>query len=68
MKLSVAIPCWSMNGVGKNVLEYSLDIISRQTMKDFDVVVSKIEEQRKISDFFTNLDNLITLHQRELLS
>lgn len=40
MKLSVAIPCWSMNGVGKDVLEYSLDIISRQTMKDFEVVVT----------------------------
>ena len=25
----------------------------------------QIDEQKKIAEFFTNLDNLITLHQRE---
>lgn len=28
----------------------------------------KVDEQRKISSFFNQLDNLITLHQRELIS
>jgi len=36
-------------------------------LTDFDVVVPKIEEQRKISNLFANLDSLITLHQRMLL-
>ena len=29
------------------------------------VLLPKIEEQNRIADFFRNLDNLITLHQRE---
>ncbi|MBR5513717.1 MAG: restriction endonuclease subunit S [Ruminococcus sp.] len=30
------------------------------------IIVPKIEEQNRIGEFFTNLDNLITLHQRKL--
>ena len=37
-------------------------------MKKFTVLLTKIEEQNKISEFFIGLDNLITLHQRELNS
>ncbi len=51
MKLSVAIPCWSMNGVGKDVLKYSLDIISNQTFKDFEVVIT----DHSIDDDIKNL-------------
>ena len=35
-------------------------------MKKFVVDVPKYEEQKAIAEYFTNLDNLITLHQREL--
>ena len=31
-----------------------------------DYLVPQIDEQRKIAEYFTNIDNLITLHQREL--
>ena len=34
-------------------------------MKKFTVLLTKIEEQNKISEFFIGLDNLITLHQRK---
>lgn len=40
MKLSVAIPCWSMGGKGHEVLDYSFKILERQTLKDFEVVVT----------------------------
>lgn len=32
---------------------------------DFELMVPKVEEQKKISTYFTNLDHLITLHQRK---
>ena len=35
-------------------------------MKKFVVDLPKYEEQKAIAEYFTNLDNLITLHQREL--
>ena len=35
-------------------------------MQEFEVDVPKYEEQKAIAGYFSNLDNLITLHQREL--
>ena len=40
--------------------------ISFQAYVSVSVLLPTIEEQNKIADFFKNLDNLITLHQREL--
>ena len=40
MKLSVAIPCWSMNGAGVEMLNYNFNILSKQTLKDFEVVIT----------------------------
>lgn len=34
-------------------------------MQAFEVDLPKLEEQQKIASYFRNLDNLITLHQRE---
>ena len=34
-------------------------------MQEFEVDVPKYEEQKAIAEYFANLDNLITLHQRE---
>lgn len=40
--------------------------ISRSTLAEFDVVIPKcIEEQESIGEFFSTLDNLISLHQLE---
>lgn len=37
-------------------------------MQKFVVDVPKYEEQKVIADYFTNLDHLITLHRRMLIS
>lgn len=42
--------------------------ISRGTVEDFIVDYPCQEEQRKIAEYFQNLDSLITLHQRKLNS
>ena len=39
--------------------------IRQDEILDVDMYVPKIEEQVKIGEFFSNLDNLITLHQRK---
>jgi len=40
--------------------------ISKSALQDTDLIVPKsIEEQTKIGEYFSNLDNLITLHQRK---
>ena len=40
--------------------------LSLKLMKNLEVPSPTLEEQLKIADFFNNLDNLITLHQRKL--
>lgn len=40
MKLSIVIPCYEMMGEGENFLKHSLEIIKRQSFKDFEVIVS----------------------------
>ena len=40
--------------------------ITKDDLLSKEIMVPKIEEQKKIGDYFRNLDNLITLHQREL--
>ena len=40
--------------------------ISKATVENFVVDYPQIEEQRKIADFFSDLDHLITLHQQKI--
>ncbi|MCR5211941.1 MAG: restriction endonuclease subunit S [Lachnospiraceae bacterium] len=41
--------------------------ISKSALQDTDMILPKsIDEQTKIGEYFSNLDNLITLHQRKL--
>ena len=40
--------------------------LSMRILEQFNIRVPHIDEQEKISDALSNLDNLITLHQREL--
>ncbi len=40
MKISIAIPCYEMNGRGGEMLQYSLDIIKNQVFIDFEVVIA----------------------------
>ena len=41
--------------------------ISKTKVMNMEVPVPKLEEQKQIGDFFQQLDNLITLHQRKLV-
>jgi type I restriction enzyme S subunit len=41
--------------------------VNAQEYAEYKIAVPKLDEQRKIGAFFTNLDHLITLHQRELV-
>ena len=43
----------------------SVDSVRYEMIADMEISLPKIQEQRAISDYFDNLDNLITLHQRE---
>ncbi len=40
-------------------------VISKPDFESLQVIMPKIDEQRKIAEMLTNLDSLITLHQRE---
>ena len=38
--VSIAIPCYDIKGKGAEVLNYSLEIISIQTFKDYEVIIT----------------------------
>lgn len=40
--------------------------ISKAKMMDVSIIFPNYEEQKKIGEYFSNLDNLIVLHQREI--
>lgn len=44
----------------------SVDSVRYEMIADMDISLPKIQEQSTISDYFDNLDNLITLHQCKL--
>ena len=52
---------FKVNGAGSSQLN-----ISKNIVEEFEPHIPKREEQKKISKFFENIDNLITLHQRKL--
>ena len=43
----------------------TIKTITKEVLSNFKIYIPNIEEQNKIGNFFYNLDNLITLHQRE---
>jgi glycosyltransferase involved in cell wall biosynthesis len=40
IKISVCIPVYEQKGLGKDFLKHSLDILAKQTFKDFEVIVA----------------------------
>lgn len=58
--LSVCIPTYEMGGLGHIFFEQSLEILTRQTYKDFDVVVSDLSKNTLIKEicekYRTSLD------------
>ena len=46
----------------------TIKTITKEALSEFEVSIPQHEEQQKIGVFFQQLDNLITLHQRKLIS
>lgn len=48
--LSVCIPTYEMGGVGHEFLRHSFEILTQQTFRDFEVVVSDFSKDAKVRD------------------
>ena len=46
----------------------TIKTITKEALSDFDLLLPKYDEQSRVGAFFKQLDNLITLHQREYFS
>ena len=55
-----------MNYVGQKATGGTIKHLNQNILVDFPVALPSKKEQVKIGEYFTNLDNLITLHQRKL--
>ena len=62
MKLSVAIPCWSMNGKGASMLEHSFSILEQQSFKEFEVVVTDHSIDTDIEDLCSKWSSRLTIN------
>lgn len=54
MTISVAIPCYEMLGRGVDMLSYSFSTLKKQTLKDFEVVVSDHSKDNNIAKLCKN--------------
>jgi Restriction endonuclease S subunits len=53
-------PLWKRYGQPGSQVNLNSDLVKNQ-----DILLPSREEQAKIGEFFTQIDSLITLHQRE---
>ncbi|MEO2239799.1 restriction endonuclease subunit S [Dorea sp. YH-dor226] len=44
----------------------TIKTITKEALSDFDLSIPNYQEQKQIGEYFRHLDNLITLHQREV--
>ena len=56
---------WS-NKMKRMAASETMQIVNKTEFSELDTLVPSTDEQKKIGSYFRNLDNLITLHQREL--
>lgn len=59
--ISICIPTYEMRGKGAEMLRYNLDMIKKQTFKDFEVVISDNSKDDKIKDLCTKDPNYSSL-------
>jgi glycosyltransferase involved in cell wall biosynthesis len=67
-RISICIPTYEMNGKGVNYLEHSLNILNKQTYKDFEVVISDQSENNDIENLckkWSNYLNIKHIYYRE---
>ena len=57
-----------MDYVNQKATGGTIKHLNQNILVDFPVLIPKTAEQAKIGEYFSNLDNLITLHQRKLES
>ncbi|MCX6755651.1 MAG: glycosyltransferase [Candidatus Nomurabacteria bacterium] len=60
--LSVCIPTYEMKGLGVEFLKYSFDILSKQTFKDFDVIISDHSKDDFIEKLCNEYKNKLDIH------
>jgi type I restriction enzyme, S subunit len=51
---------------GSNPGSAMINLVPMSEVKQWDILVPELDEQKKLGKFFTNLDNTIALHQRKL--
>lgn len=51
---------------GSNPGSAMINLVPMSEVKQWDILVPELDEQKKLGEFFTNLDNTIALHQRKL--
>ena len=61
MRMSVAIPCYEIDGKGYELIEKNLSILSIQTFKDFEVIISDQSLDNKIKDVCSNWSNRLDI-------
>lgn len=59
--LSVCLPAYEMGGKGHIFLKESLDILVKQTFKDFEVILSDYSPDNKIKDLCTHYQDKLTI-------
>jgi type I restriction enzyme S subunit len=52
--------------IGMNKTETAVPHLSLNDIRNFSIMVPNLEEQKRIGEYFSHIDHLITLHQRKL--
>lgn len=60
--LSICIPTYEMNGLGNTFLRYSFEILTRQTFKDFEVIISDHSKTDLIKDLCSEYKGKLTIN------
>ena len=58
---SIAIPTYGYNGKGAEFLKFSLDILKKQTFKDFEIIISDHSIDNTISEILPKYSNNLNI-------
>ena len=58
---SIAIPTYEMNGYGEEFLSYSFGLLSKQTFKDFEIIVSDHSKTNIIKEICDNWSEILNI-------
>ncbi|MGJ5617624.1 glycosyltransferase [Sulfitobacter sp. MF3-043] len=62
LSLSVCIPAYSMGGMGAKYLRVSLDILAKQTFRNFEVIVADQSDDSHIADLCSSYADMTIRH------